>query len=85
MLYIVYREPGRQIPTVMSWHVGDVLPFDFRDHVQEVTEVQADGDELQLILDQATGLPMVNRIGNYPRVQHWYGDHAKWIVANLLR
>ena len=47
---------------------------------EEVLSVQADCDELQLILEEISGIPHhANR-----RVQRWYGDDAKFIVANLF-
>lgn len=57
------------------WWEGDSInhinPFDVR-------EVQADGDELQIIQEQFTNTPMSKN-----RVVRWFGDDAKFIVANL--
>ncbi len=47
--------------------------------VEDVVEIQADGDELQLIINTFTvndevTIPITNK-----RVQNWYGDIAKGI------
>lgn len=69
-----------------QWHVGTAC----RVHpklIPHVCEVEADGDELEFIINNSSGLPSLLP-GAYPkyyRVQTWYGDHAKWIVGNLLK
>lgn len=69
MLYIV--SAGKEY----TWHLGNKCSLP----VSTVTEIQADGDELEWIRSSFTGLP------NYSdaRVLNWYGDHAKFI-ANCL-
>lgn len=73
MLYIV-KDFGSEI----HWHRGESLPSDLNIH--QVVEVQADGEELEMILLRQENLPVPNR----GRVMRWFGDHAKFIVANLL-
>lgn len=65
------------MPVAITWHVGDKLTANFK--VLNVIEVQADGDELQFILDNAKQLPFC-----HARVQNWFGDQAKWIVQNII-
>lgn len=60
-----------------QWHVNQPLPFR-PDDVQVVVEVQADCDELEAIKRQFINLPMTNG-----RVVRWFGDHARFIAANL--
>ena len=62
-----------------TWHVGQKNPVLFK-NVDDVIEVQADGDELQHI--------EMMFVGGFPlffnkRVCKWYGDFAKLIVGNL--
>jgi hypothetical protein len=63
-----------------KWHVGEPSSL-IGSLIATVTEVQADGDELQMIRRCATGLP--EPVGA-SKVVHWFGDHAKFIVANLV-
>ena len=63
-----------------NWHVGEPNPVRF-EHVDDVIEVQADGDELEHI-------EMMFRSNSFPlffnkRVCRWFGDYAKLIVGNL--
>ena len=62
-----------------SWHVGTFAPptHDGVD-VHEVVSVSADGHELEKIRAEITGIPMSKK-----RLVTWYGDDAKFIVANL--
>lgn len=62
------------------WHVGEKNPVPY-EKVIAVTEVQADGDELEHIEDMFQlnkQIPIPRR-----RVVRWFGDHAKLIVGNL--
>lgn len=43
-----------------------------------VLEVQADNDELAHIINTMVNIPYSKKL----TVQTWYGDHAKFIVAN---
>lgn len=48
-------------------------------NARDIIEVQADGDELEVIKEQfGTSIPTGNA-----RVQRWFGDIAKSVVANL--
>ena len=60
-----------------EWHVGESPPILYGD-VKDVTEVQADGHELDYIINNMEGLPIAKT-----RVVRWFGDHARFIVANL--
>lgn len=58
------------------WNLGNKLDIP----ISNVTEIQADGDELEWIRDSFTGIPdYINA-----RVLNWYDDDAKFI-ANCLR
>ncbi len=67
-----------------EWHVGlpvlvvgTIYPID----VKNVIEVQADGDELDIIWNTPhESIPFIAR----KRVQTWYGDMAKFIVKNIF-
>lgn len=61
-----------------SWHVGEPLIFGV-EAIQSVIEVQADGDELTHLHKQFDNIPF--RLNS--RVNRWFGDHAKFIAANL--
>ena len=89
MLYIAFNVSDEKC---IQWHVGTAC----RMHpklMDYVCEVQADGDELAHILNLADNLPCIairntggqKDGGKYYQVQTWYGDHAKWIVGNLLK
>lgn len=70
MLYIVDK-----FRTEWPWHVNSSVPV----RAQDVIEVQADGDELDYIRSRVTMNNDSNR-----RVIRWFGDDAKFIVANAL-
>ncbi|MFA6358622.1 MAG: hypothetical protein WCY09_08210 [Candidatus Omnitrophota bacterium] len=69
--------------TSIEWHVGEDLRRLIRllgGGVElNVIQVQADGDELEHIKNNFTGLPMHNT----RRIQTWRGDHAQFITDNL--
>ena len=80
---------GRKI--VMERHV----PFtvNYKRQLPELSHddieyIQADGDELDVILDCFEGIPYLYRLNKEPQrtfcpVQRWYGDWAKQIYFNL--
>ena len=73
MLYIIHND-GEEIQIkVGEGQKGKLLPV-----TSEVLKVQADGFELCAIKSQIKGIPF-----SIHSVQHWYGDHAKFIIANL--
>lgn len=68
------------------WHVGEnfkgiegkVSDINKGSNMTDYLEVQADGDELQFILDHFKNLPHVLTLSN-----KWYGDDARFIVGNI--
>lgn len=82
MMYIMHRRNnGTEVQ--YGWHVGEPHPLrgmQYHAMISGVYEVQADGDELAFIIRKFSNLPNVNAF-----VVNWYGDHAKFIVGNLLR
>ena len=81
MLYVVC---GTQ---EFSWHLGESFKsietqvkdmIDANAELQTRLEVQADGDELQFIIDHFKNLPHVIITNNT-----WYGDHARFIIGNM--
>jgi hypothetical protein len=64
-----------------QWHIGEPIPQELFTFAKFATMVQADGDELNYVLDNFGGLPFVRN--GKKRVWRWYGDHAKFIVGNL--
>ena len=72
-LYISYKD-GREV----SLHVGD----GGRDcpEVYDVESVFADGHELDYIERRFENLPRL--AAGFRRYATWFGDHAKFIVAN---
>ncbi len=55
-------------------HIGNPLP-----KINDAAEIQADGDELEKILNQTENFPY--HIAK--RVQKWRGDLAQFIVDNV--
>lgn len=71
MLYIITKDGE------ISWHVGNGplnMPFS-----KKVIMIQADGDELEYILDEFSNLPR----NHLKRVIKWFGDDAMFIAHNL--
>lgn len=73
---------------IMERHVGNVIPILTN---ETVIEIQANGHELHAILDQIEGIPKAfgkklseDRYDRQnPGAQRWFGDHARFIAANL--
>lgn len=63
-----------------TWQVGQELCFDFPP--EDIFEIYATEDELAYILDRFDNIPKIKN--SVSEVQYWYGDHAKFIIANLL-
>lgn len=59
-------------------HTGEELHYDIMDNLQNVTEVQADGEELDRIRNNMPGIPQALT----KKAVRFYGDHAKFITAN---
>lgn len=60
--------------TERQFHIG--ASFDHKE-AADVVEVQLDGDELQRAEDNFPNLPKART-----RVVRYFGDHAKFIIAN---
>lgn len=60
----------------IQWHVGFPMPV----HPSDVEDIQADGDELDIIYDNSPIL-LNGRTGNL--VQSFYGDIARTLYANI--
>ena len=75
MLVIERKDEMGTLPSI-KWHIGEPIPtFHLR---QEITLVQADGDELEHIRHSITGIPISAR-----RVVVWRGIFADFIARNL--
>lgn len=61
-----------------TWHVGEPFPCP-KSIIGNIEEIQADGDELETIKTNITGIPWARR-----SVISWFGDDAKFISAVLL-
>jgi hypothetical protein len=78
VLYIITKSPHQDDPREFGWHTGKRLPI-YHGDIQDVTEIQADGDELRVVLELfGTSIPRTNK-----KVQRWFGDIAKTIAAAL--
>lgn len=62
-------------------HAGDKVPESRKspEAINQITSVQADCDELDIIRDEIQVIPWVLNT----RVQRWYGDHAKFIWNHM--
>jgi len=58
-------------------YIGD-KNFFTPENIAEIVEVQLDGNELEYVRQDMTGIP----IHKNKRVQKFYGDHAKFIAGN---
>lgn len=68
----------------LTWHIGQKLPIFSTKQIDAISHIQADGDELQHIMnlfsiDGVFTIPMP-KVG---RVIRWFGDIAKTIIANI--
>lgn len=75
MLHIILDDADRTLH--VTWHVGQSMPIAYA-NVPLVREIQADNDELDRIRRQISNVPTCNQ-----RVVRWFGDDARFIVANL--
>ena len=80
-LYLSYYRAGHEILEVQELHVGEAFTCRTRgiNIWEDVTEIQADGHELEWIRRNFANLPC-----SHFRVCNWYGDHAKLIAAGLF-
>ena len=76
-LYINDTGPDRPV----EFHVSSLTPRRIMSNRQarNVIEAQADGHELAAIYHQFPNIPK----SKGSRVVNWFGDHAKFIAANL--
>jgi hypothetical protein len=77
MLYVIIQPPFDEIdPQSVEFEIGKTTPVNLNHEL--VLSVIADGAELRHILNNFTQLPRcLSRTE-----QRWFGDHAKFIVAN---
>jgi hypothetical protein len=64
-----------------TWYVGKRI--DYRYHAEDASiniTLQADGDELEYIKRKFNNISTVNGA----HVVRWYGDHARFIIGNIL-
>lgn len=75
MIHILYKD-GLSIdcPTTTDIPHNDAI---------KVEAVLADGEELEAIFKQFSGLPRPNGLIQVVQPVAWFGDHARFIVANL--
>jgi hypothetical protein len=73
-LYITCKD-NREV----QWHVGSTTLRSAHEWPSPVTDVQADGDELDYIINNFPNLPYPK----HKRVVRWDGDLAKLIAYNL--
>jgi len=73
-LKIEFEDNGEYV-----WRVGQTMTVKGKE-VLEVLSVSADGGELIKIFSEIKNMPMVSPP---PKVCRWFGDHARFIVANL--
>lgn len=79
MLYFVF---GEYEDDCVSWRVNEPDPLHRKNlSAKDVIEVQADGHELEYIQKHMNNLPTAPKT----RVVSWFGDHARFIAANLFR
>lgn len=71
-----------------KWHIGEELPkISCKETIhtngsitqREIVSLQADGDELELIKNSFTNIPIPMK----KRVVKWFGEMAQFIFANL--
>ncbi len=83
MLHIIYyKNYYGDETTPKTWHVGEDNPIDCDASfdVNNVFEVQADGQELLYIVSRMSNIPYSSK-----SVQRWFGDMAKFIACSLDR
>ena len=64
-------------PLEKHWHIGQVVPLIPEGYV--VVQVQAEGDELDYVLDNFNNLPTAK----HSPYQNWFGDMAQFIIWNM--
>jgi len=61
-----------------EWHMGNSSPIS-HEQVRDVVEIQADGDELELIEDEMGDTVLMHG----GRVVRWFGDDARFIMGRI--
>jgi hypothetical protein len=83
--YIQTSDPSKSNGSVTTYGLPSKSGVD----ANTVTSVSADGHELAMILTKFRNLPVLTVDHNMPDgtargyMMTWFGDHAKFIVANL--
>lgn len=80
MSLVVVYQSGASAASVLvrEWHVG--TKYEHNEHtIDHVTEVQADGHELEWVLREFNNIPTIRA----RRVMRWHGDIAKFIAGQL--
>jgi len=82
-LFITAHDIG--VPSIerrveIEWHTGESFPIA---NVESIDSIQADGDELDLIIRSFTTTHFTIPVSTNSRVQSWYGDIAKTICFYL--
>ncbi len=80
MIFISLKNTyNKAITHHIKWHLGETKDWEHSD----VSELQADGDELNFILNKCIeNIPMI--CDENLKVITWYGDNAKFISKNVL-
>ena len=65
-------------PQDYIWYLGDPFPCQ-EEKLNEIDFIQADGDELALILRSCDGIPKTSGVK-----QTWFGDMARFIIVNCI-
>ncbi len=76
---LLHAEPGEREPHHYSWHVGDRRPTKNHYPFEDVTEVYADGDELDWVRQNYSNLPLANHC----KGMVWRGDLAQFIYDHM--
>ena len=76
----IYRKGNDLQAKYEEWHVGSPAPVAAGEYTKGgIESVTASGHELNKVLNEIKGIPLAE---GRPVVT-WFGDHAKFIVANL--
>ena len=69
---------------IVQWHPGDKPLALSQPEVRAVRSVYACGESLVWIARNTVNLPLRLPQGEEPKHTQWFGDDARFIVANLL-
>lgn len=86
--YIRFKFPNDLKCVTSMWNVGhqheDIEILGHHWHSDFVLEIEADGKELNSILDSIDGVGLIPVLWDMKRSVRWFGDHAKFIFANVI-